>query len=159
VKIALRFHSAFWEARDPEVAFFHSPAAAFPTFWTALPLRAPMLIGWAGGPKADKFSRASEKAVLRQAMESLRSIFGQVPESELAGFFMHNWQADPFARGAYSYVGVDGEGARETLQAPLADTLYFAGEAADTEGEAGTVAGALQSGLRAARELLQAESR
>jgi len=39
------------------------------------------------------------------------------------------------------------------------DTLYFAGEATDTEGEAGTVAGALQSGLRAARELLQGDSR
>jgi monoamine oxidase len=159
VKIALRFHSAFWEARDPGVAFFHSAPAAFPTFWTALPLRAPVLIGWAGGPKADRLSRASEKVVLRQAMESLRSIFGRVPENELAAFFMHNWQADPFARGAYSYVGVGGEGAREVLQAPLADTLYFAGEATDTEGEAGTVAGALQSGLRAARELLQAESR
>jgi hypothetical protein len=32
------------------------------------------------------------------------------------------------------------------------DTLFFAGEAADTENEAGTVAGALQSGVRAARE-------
>jgi monoamine oxidase len=159
VKVALRFHSAFWEARDPDVAFFHSAAAAFPTFWTALPLRAPLLIGWAGGPKADRFSRASEKVVLHEAMESLKSIFGRLPESELAAFFMHNWQADPFARGAYSYVAVGGEGAREALRAPLADTLYFAGEATDAEGEAGTVAGALQSGLRAARELLAGESR
>jgi len=39
------------------------------------------------------------------------------------------------------------KGAREALQAPLGDTLYFAGEATDTQGEAGTVAGALQSGL------------
>jgi monoamine oxidase len=54
---------------------------------------------------------------------------------------------------------VGGEGGREALQAPLADTLYFAGEATDTEGEAGTVAGALQSGIRAARELLRGESR
>jgi monoamine oxidase len=159
VKIALRFHSAFWEARDPEVAFFHSTAGAFPTFWTALPLRAPFLIGWAGGPKADRLAGASEKAVLGEAMKSLGTIFGRVPESELAGFFMHDWQADPFARGAYSYVAVGGEGAREALRAPLAGTLYFAGEAADAEGEAGTVAGALQTGTRAARELLAGESR
>ena len=32
--------------------------------------------------------------------------------------------------------------------------MYFAGEAADMEGEAGTVAGALQSGFRAAREII-----
>jgi len=35
--------------------------------------------------------------------------------------------------------------------------LFFAGEATDEEG--GTVAGALQSGVRAARELLAAEAR
>lgn len=45
--------------------------------------------------------------------------------------------------------------ARETLAKPLRDTLFFAGEAADTEGEAGTVAGALQSGARAARPVLR----
>ncbi|MBV8342161.1 MAG: FAD-dependent oxidoreductase, partial [Gammaproteobacteria bacterium] len=32
-------------------------------------------------------------------------------------------------------------------------TLFFAGEAADTDGESGTVTGALQSGVRAAREV------
>jgi monoamine oxidase len=32
-------------------------------------------------------------------------------------------------------------------------TLYFAGEATDLSGQAGTVAGALASGVRAAREL------
>jgi monoamine oxidase len=35
----------------------------------------------------------------------------------------------------------------------LDDTLFFAGEATDTEGEAATVTGALQSGTRAAREV------
>jgi len=41
------------------------------------------------------------------------------------------------------------------LAAPLRGTLYFAGEAADFEGEHGTVAGALQSGTRAAREVMR----
>jgi monoamine oxidase len=43
--------------------------------------------------------------------------------------------------------------ARRQLAAPLQETLFFAGEATDTEGEAATVTGALQSGLRAAREV------
>ena len=42
---------------------------------------------------------------------------------------MHDWQRDPFARGAYSYVVVGGDRARETLAKPLRRTLYFAGEA------------------------------
>jgi len=35
------------------------------------------------------------------------------------------------------------------------EALFFAGEAADYEGEAGTVAGAMQSGARAAREVIK----
>ena len=66
---------------------------------------------------------------------------------------MHDWRRDPFARGAYSYVRVGGEGARENLAAPIGDTLFFAGEATDTE-ESGTVAGALRSGERAAQQLV-----
>ena len=46
--------------------------------------------------------------------------------------------------------------ARHTLAEPLAATLFFAGEATDTHGEAGTVAGALHSGRRAAHEVLDA---
>jgi monoamine oxidase len=37
--------------------------------------------------------------------------------------------------------------------------LFFAGEAADVEGDAGTVGGALQSGVRAAREVLASAGR
>ena len=43
------------------------------------------------------------------------------------------------------------KGAREELAAPIDDTIFFAGEATDSD-EAGTVAGALRSGIRAARE-------
>jgi len=50
-------------------------------------------------------------------------------------------------------VRVDGMGAREELAAPLGGTVFFAGEATESE-EAGTVAAALKSGVRAAREAL-----
>jgi monoamine oxidase len=68
---------------------------------------------------------------------------------------LHDWQSDPYARGAYSYATVGGGEARNDLAKPVAGTLFFAGEAADSE-EAGTVAGALRSGARAAKELLAA---
>jgi hypothetical protein len=41
----------------------------------------------------------------------------------------------------------------------LRHTLYFAGEATDFRGEAGTVAGALQSGRAAARAALRTRKR
>ena len=162
IKAALLFRTPFWEeldrARYRGVSFFHSPEAAFPTVWSALPERAPLLIAWAGGPKAARLSGAKAPEIVRQAVTSLESVFGARAgiKERLAASWVHHWQQDPFARGAYSYVAVGGHGARRALAEPLRDTLFFAGEAADFEGEHGTVAGALQSGARAARQALRA---
>jgi monoamine oxidase len=152
IRVAMRFKEAFWEERCPGVAFFHSPAAPFPTFWTPLPLHVPLLTAWAGGPKAARLSGLPEKELIEKALASIRSVFRRVPRVEAA--LAQDWQADPHARGGYSYVLVGGQGAREELRRSIDKTLFFAGEATDSE-EAGTVAGALRSGLRAAREVLR----
>jgi monoamine oxidase len=159
LKLSLRFRHAFWEELDEgryhDASFFHSATTAFPTFWTSLPLRAPLLTAWIGGPKAARLSTATTPDIVRRALESLSVIFGgrAVSEFQLEAAYLHNWQTDPFARGAYSYIKVGGSAARRSLAEPLADTLFFAGEATDSEGEAATVTGALQSGERAAQEV------
>jgi monoamine oxidase len=155
IRVALAFREAFWEKRHPGVAFFHAPDAPFPTFWTPLPMHAPLLTCWAGGPKAARLTGSSERVLLRKAMESVRRVLGDIDEPRT--FLLHDWQADPYARGGYSYVRVGGTGAREELAAPLDETLYFAGEATDTEAS-GTVGGALASGIRAAREIVRGRS-
>ena len=155
IKAALRFPDAFWEGRHRGVAFFHSPRAAFPTFWTPLPARASLLIAWAGGPKAVALAARPPAELLAVALRSLQTVFGRIPQPDAV--FLQDWQSDPYARGAYSYVLVDGDGAREALRKPLAGTLFFAGEATNLEGEAGTVSGALQSGQRAARDVLNVQ--
>ena len=154
IRVAMAFREAFWEKAHPGVAFFHSPSAPFPTFWTPLPMHAPLLTAWAGGPKAARLTGSSERHLLRSALASVRSVLGNIDEP--SAFAIHDWQADPYARGGYSYVRVGGTGAREDLAAPLEETLYFAGEATDTE-QSGTVGGALASGQRAAREVLAGE--
>jgi len=151
VRVALAFDEEFWRQRSKGAAFFHSPKAAFPTFWTPLPMRAPLLTCWAGGPKAARLTGKSPQKILDDALRSVSSVFGRLPP--LMGSYVQDWQADPWARIGYSYLLVGGEGAREELAAPLKDTLFFAGEATDAE-ESGTVAGALRSGQRAAREVL-----
>jgi monoamine oxidase len=151
IRVAMRFHRAFWADRAPGVAFFHAPDAPFPTFWTPLPMRVPLLTAWAGGPKAQKLTGREPRALLREALASVRAVFENKHQPD--AFLAQDWQADRFSRGGYSYVLVDGEGAREELARPLGDTVFFAGEATDSD-EAGTVAGALRSGIRAAREIL-----
>ena len=166
VKLLLRFASPFWEelqgGRFRDVSFFHAGGAPFPTFWTAIPARAPLLVAWAGGPQARRLAAAATRTPLvRTALTSLQGLFGRGVDvgGTLQGCYHHDWQRDPFARGAYSYVTVGGSSARAALGQPLADTLFFAGEATDTADEAGTVAGALQSGRRAAAEVLGAAGR
>ena len=68
---------------------------------------------------------------------------------------MHRWPDDPWVRGSYSFfppgVGLD---ERRALAAPAHGRLFFAGEATHTEGASGTIHGAIESGERAAGELL-----
>jgi monoamine oxidase len=160
LKVALQFRGPFWEEPDggryADASFFHAPGKVFPTFWTALPARAPLLNAWVGGPSAARLSERTDEEIIRQAMDCVRTVFpGRDAEPELQAAYVHNWARDPYARGAYSYVAVGGGNAREVLATPLGGTLFFAGEAADTTGEAATVTGALRSGARAAVEVGQ----
>ena len=77
-------------------------------------------------------------------------------ESCLEAASFHDWQSDPFSRGAYSYAKVGADGAQKALGAPVENTLFFAGEATDTSGHNGTVNGAIASGYRAAAEIIRA---
>ena len=163
LKVVLQFRSAFWEEWDEgryqDASFFHSPDALFPTFWTCKPLRAPLLNAWVGGPKAARLCEEPLADIVRAAMTSLEAMFsGRLNGLELEAAYVHNWTTDPFARGAYSYVTVGGSEARRLLAAPLQDTLFFAGEATDWEGEAATVTGALHSGARVAAEVVKSLS-
>jgi monoamine oxidase len=159
LKVVLRFRNVFWEELDGgryhDASFFHSPDTLFATFWTCMPLRAPLLNAWMGGPDAARLSEASDSDIIHKALECLESVFGDRAHArlQLESAHVHNWQRDPFSRGAYSYVSVGNNEARRALAAPLQETLFFAGEATDTEGEAATVTGALNSGTRAAREV------
>jgi len=152
IRVALRFHRPFWEERAPGVAFFHTPQSPFPTFWTPLPMRGPLVTAWAGGPKAARLTGSSARALVAAALRSVGAIFGNV-RNELAAAYVQDWKSDRYSRGGYSYVLVGGHGAREELAAPLDQTMFFAGEATDSE-EPGTVASGIRSGQRAAREAL-----
>ncbi|HEY6660080.1 MAG TPA: NAD(P)/FAD-dependent oxidoreductase, partial [Pyrinomonadaceae bacterium] len=159
VKVILRFREPYWVASDElkDLTFIHAPAETLPTWWTQFPGNAPLLNGWAGGPRAEKLSTESDDSLLDHALRSLAHIFRVSKtslEQLLEEFYTHNWEHDPFSRGAYSYIPVGGTDAQAQLAQPLEDTLFFAGEATNTEGHHGTVHGALASGLRAARQMV-----
>lgn len=156
-KIVLRFREAFWE-QNPPISFVHARGADLPTWWTTAPVRAPVLSGWVGGRAAERLLAAEPASRLERSLDALSNVLA-VPRRELdeqlEAWDSHDWTADPFSRGAYSYIAVDGMGAPHELARPVESTLFFAGEATDGP-RIGTVAGALGSGRRAAREALRA---
>jgi monoamine oxidase len=167
VRVALHFNNRFWERLilpgiDEQglknLGFIHYADAALPTWWTTLPEHEAVLVGWAGGPDADRLSSATESEIVDKAVQALATIFG-ISESELRGYitktYFHNWEKDAYTRGAYAYVPVNGIEHQLNLAKPVRDTLFFAGEATSL-GNIGTVHGAIQSGQRAAREILTA---
>lgn len=161
VRVLLHFRPDFWSAPflPGELAansgrgfgFVNAPEQDVPVWWALSP-PAPVLTGWAGGPAAEKLRGARPAAIRAATVRSLANIF-RISQDELRpwvlGWQMHDWAADPFARGAYSYPVAGLEDGAEQLAEPVADTLFFAGEA--TASDPGTVHGALDSGLRAAR--------
>ncbi len=162
IRVTLRFREPFWEDRAPSLSFLHSPGLAFPTWWTPHPAIAPVLTAWAAGPNGEALAGAGEKAIVDLATSTLDHIFGTGRahiEDLLEYWYMHDWQTDPFSRGAYSYVPVGALDARKTLAEPIEGTLAFAGEATSLEGYGGSVHGAIAAGRRAARRLLEKTER
>jgi monoamine oxidase len=139
------------------MSFVFSQDDWFPTWWTTMPTRSSLLTGWAGGTRAKKLALTGEEFMVERALESLGRVLGlerSTLEGQLEGHYVHDWDADPFSRGAYSYAAVGGAGAPRILSQPLEETLFLAGEATDVRGNSGTVHGAIASGRRAAHQVL-----
>jgi monoamine oxidase len=149
IRITFRFAKAVWEEEHPRLSFLHGDAP-FRTWWTPYPAIAPVITGWAAGPRALALREQNEAKRVEIALDSLRKILSQDPGEPLASF-CHDWERDPWSRGAYCYVRVGGVAAQRALSEPVANRLCFAGEAAAPDGQVGTVHGAIASGIRAAR--------
>lgn len=166
VRVTLCFRERFWEklrGRNDshslrDLSFLFSRDDVFPTWWTQMPEPVPVITGWAPARSAESLAGVSEDGVIDHAVEALSRLLqiakAQV-QAQLRAAYYHDWDADPFSRGAYSYVKVGGEGCQGILGSPVEHTLFFAGEATDTSGHNGTVHGAIASGQRASREMLK----
>jgi monoamine oxidase len=159
VRITLRFRERFWEDCKglEDLGFLFSLEPEFPTWWSSMPLRAPLLTGWSAGPAADELQGAPAAAIEERAVTTLARLVGLergAVKAQIQAVYRHDWQEDPYARGAYSYGPPGAAESRAALARPVEETLYFAGEACSLNGHGGTVHGAIESGQRAARLIL-----
>ena len=164
-RMAMYFSSRFWADSAEsngnrgldELSFLHSPSALFPVCWTKFPEQSSILVAWTGGPRADAIAGRSCQDLEGDATRDLAKIFGR-NDAEFRKFLIqshsHDWQRDPLALGSYSYLPAGALHVPDALSEPVESTLFFAGEHTDTTGNWGTVHGAMESGLRAADQIL-----
>jgi monoamine oxidase len=154
---ALRRGKSFW----PEGMAFLTSALDSQLHWpTSLRRRRGqrhLLSHLVGGEAADRFGHNPDppQAILSQLVhmfriERIRDLFVRAE--------WRVWHEDRYSRSGYSALSYDTvPDARESLGKPVADTLFFAGEAVgvkDRPGNVASVHGAIESGIQAARDLI-----
>jgi hypothetical protein len=155
MKIILKFRHRFWDER---MYFLHTDGF-LPQYWATGNGKSEnnrVLTAFIGGARAEQLGAMGVDPV-RFALEELDEIFRpRLASRSFEDGFVADWGADPFVRGLYSYPTVDTrESDRVILASPLGDKVFFAGEATDTTGHSGTVHGAMDTGRRAAAEVLE----
>ena len=95
----------------------------------------------------------NDQRIVNSAIETLRTSFGsKIPDP--VDYQISRWASDPFAGGAYSYNALGSTPKmREELMKPIANRIFFAGEATSRK-NFGTAHGAYLSGIQAARNVL-----
>ncbi|MEI6863940.1 MAG: NAD(P)/FAD-dependent oxidoreductase [Candidatus Adlerbacteria bacterium] len=160
IKMLLRFKTKWWTGVREQIferLFFMLSSEKVPTWWTQYPEERPVLTGWLPGPQALEMSKLSDEQILDAALQSLSNIF-KISLSELkeqlTNYKIINWPADPYAQGVYSYATPWSEEGIAELRKPVANKLYFAGEALTQGHDNGTVEAALASGKETAEKIL-----
>lgn len=178
IKVVLSFSRPFWPAD-----FFDAvcPGCFVPEFWVKSPpaqrhfckgdcdssLSPHIVTGFLCGRFAQEAQALGERETVRRALEQLDEMFRDSsnksatasPASDaLVASRVVDWSRDPWALGAYSHPSLGAHpGDRRALASPeFRGALFFAGEATH-EAVNPCLQAAIETGERAAREVLLAE--
>ncbi len=154
-KIVLQFPTAFWGGNRDTFYYVSSTPGEYPFFidWTTYAGQ-PTLICFVGGQFARDMASSSDAAIEARIMAILTEIFGTPPPSPTA-LRITRWRSDPFSQGSYSHVPIGASPSdMDVLSTPVGGRVLFAGEATNSNYYA-TVHGAMLSGIREAKRLLQ----
>src|SRR5690606_5412997 len=105
IRVALLFRDRFWTALRADdgtsahdASFIHTTSARLPVWWTQYPREVPLLVGWAGGPRAHELSGLDDAALREVALDVLSSQLSLERarlDADLTGFWRSHWDTDP----------------------------------------------------------------
>lgn len=153
MKIILKFNNRFW-ANNLGSLFGNGtvPEYWYPSLGKG---NTPVLTAFVMGTKAEYLGSLGNNAI-QTVLAELDSFFGNnAASTNFADGYIMNWTNEPYIKGAYSFPTVNGGiSKREALARKINNNLFFAGEATHTEGHSATVHGAIETGYRAVKELI-----
>lgn len=164
-KIIVAFDARFWPAQLYDVVCTH---CFVPELWmtqhevidsSSNHLHA--VVGFIAGERATALSKMQPEAAVQKFLDQLDEMFGSSQQQRPASAayvkaHIFDWAQEPYVGGAYSYPSMGAEdGDREALAAPVDGTVFFAGEATHTCINP-CMQAALETGQRAARQVLAA---
>ena len=123
-------------------------------FFLCWPFGFDLMIGWVGGSFGWELTGAGTQVAIDFALQELRKMFGsEVDKHFIKGAFTQ-WGKDPWSLGAYASAQPGSAHQRAFLSKPVADKLFFAGEAC-AGGLAQTCGGAFLNGQALAKSMTQ----
>lgn len=151
-KIGIEFTPSWLDATQGQMADYHSSEAEFCSILFGF-CNTSLAVGFVAGRFADDLETQGKGAATDFCLEGLRATFGTGVTKYILRTDETAWRSNACTIGSYSYAKTGAEGARQTLAEPLADRLFFAGEATMTDTYS-TVHGAYLSGRRAAGQII-----
>jgi len=131
----------------------HQPDAPYGCNFQIRPFARNMAIAHSGGPLARELEQAGPEEMTAFACDQLVSMFGGEVRRALVASATTAWGRDPWIRGGYSVCRPGRAAARERLLQPVEPRIWLAGEACSLDAF-GTVGGAHDSGVAAARQMI-----
>ena len=154
--IALQFRENFMELGDDGYLLYkvdtHGAGSPRATGLLANMSGTNLSIADVGGEFARELETGGEAAGLDFALGELRRIFGSAVDSNFVKGHVTRWGLDPLFKGSYASAEPGAYKLRAKLRAPLAERLYFAGEACSSD-EWATVSGAYKTGVAVGKSL------
>lgn len=153
-KVYLRFPEVFWDAESDLIGYIAPNKGEWGEWLNLYKFTGqPILLAFNAGTYARVLEPLADETIVDRAMQVLRAIYGtDVPYP--AAWLITRWASDPLAGGSYSYSPPGATPAdRAALAEPVANRLFFAGEATSQDYPA-TVHGALLSGQAAAQRII-----
>jgi len=158
-KIYLKFNEVFWDKESELLGFMGEEDNDWPEIVNYHKLaEQPVLMAISAGTAGAKNENRSDVDLVASLMKTLRRMYGEgIPEPEATQ--ITRWNSDPYSLGSYTFIPVGSkQGLRRQIGMQVDNKVFFAGEATSQFFPA-TVHGAFLSGVRAAYEIMLADTK